>query len=476
VIPLLTSVALAGQLPERNLSVTHVGVQVYRAPALAFEPVPGEEKPPSLEPTDADLIFGQRLRWTLFDNGATALRLRMNGRFTLSPGDAATWKRNRVQQLGVSVVNDRFTLDVGRHPVLKGGPRLVDGLQFVAHASDTIDVGVWGGLAPDLYTTDPKLHPGFGPIVAFTASRMQASIAGDIVLADGLSRMGTLVQGRMSAARTLDFSVRADLDLAGGFRIADAQVFARWAPHDNLRIDGFYNAFSSFLYQNVRDVDPDIQRFEQRIVNQLPGFLPVIAQNCLDPSVNHMLGGDIRIRPQGMNTGLLASVSGRYRMGSKAETTEACFYADANSYVRIHPRVGVANLPVGGGLDVTLDANLYSINGFGQSDAGVTVFFEPLDDGILAVDASYRMLFNRYEAPIPGVDAGNPEGYRGTGHYADLFVDVVVVPADLMVGVGTNVEVEPSEILNDVGIGGYARLTKYIRPGRRSKRSEDADE
>lgn len=460
-----------GAPAERNLSATTVGFQTFRSPSLAFEPPPGEEKPPSLEPTDTDILLGQRLRWTLFESDSTAVRLRMNGQFTLSPGDDALFKRNRVRQLGVSVVNDSFTLDVGRHGVHKGGPRLVDGIQFIAHASETLDVGVWGGLAPDLFTTDPRMRPGFGPIVAYTTSRVQASVAGDVVFGGGgLDRMGTLLQARVSAARTLDLAVRADVEFSGGPRLVDGQVFGRWSPTDTLSIDALYNVFSSYIYQRTQDLDPDIQRFDARLINNNPGFLPELIQNCVDPNVAHMVGGDFRLRPSGRNTGFMASLSGRYRVGTDVDVPDvqqgACFYDDTNAFMRVSPRVGLANLPVGGGLDVSLDGNLYVIEGVGQSDAGVTVFFEPLADGVLAIDASYRMLFNRYKEGQPAV---NPQGYYGTGHYADLFVDVVVPPADLMFGVGLNLESEPSELVNEVGIGAFGRLTKYIRPRRKKQ-------
>lgn len=447
----LLSLAFAAEPGERNLSATTIGAQYWQAPAVAD--------------SDVDVFLGQRLRWTLFDNGSTAARLRMNGRFTLSPGDAALWKRNRVTQLGVSLIGKRWRLEVGRSRVHKGGPRLVDGLQFIRRAGDALEVGAWAGVAPDLFTTEPRMRPGAGPIVAYSASRVQASVVGEVLLAGGgVDRAGALLQARASAARTVEVSGRLDIDLAGG-GLSDGQVFARWTPTDTFAVDGLYNIFSSYRYQNTEDLDPDIQRFDARRVAAIDGFLPDVYQNCLDPGTAHLLGVDVRRRPSPDGSGLFAKMSVRYRLGSDVEPLDpaapACQFDDINSFLRVSPRVGLMNLPVAGGLDLTLDANLYNIEGRQQADAGVSVYFEPTDEGVFAIDASYRMLFNAYDAEK------NPYGYEGTGHYGDLFVDLIVVPADLMVGIGLNAESEPYVELNEVGIGAFARVTKYLRPARK---------
>ncbi|MCA9567441.1 MAG: hypothetical protein KC656_06340, partial [Myxococcales bacterium] len=197
-IALLHTVALAEQPTERNLAATNLGVQYWNAPALkaaALAPgdidgdgIPNDQDPDSKNFSDLDLIFGQRIRWTLSDNGSTSVRLRVNGQFTYSPGElggSPAWKRNRVRQLGVSIVNDKVNVDIGRSQIHKGGPRLVDGLQVVAHVNNTTDVGAWAGLQPDLFTTDPRMRPGAGPILAYAASRVQASAVGEVVFAGG---------------------------------------------------------------------------------------------------------------------------------------------------------------------------------------------------------------------------------------------------------------------------------------------------
>lgn len=472
---ILALVAHAGEPVGSDVSVTNVGVQSWSAPALKAV-VAADDDPTNDSTSDLDILFGQRLRWTLSDNGSTRVVARMNGQFTISPGEAESplWKRNRVRKLGVSIVGEKVTVDIGRSGVYKGGPRLVDGLQVIGHTSSTVDVGAWAGLQPDLYTTDPRVRPGGGPILAYKASRVQASAVGEFVLGGGgADRAGVLLQGRASAARTFDVSARADLDFLAG-KVSDVQLFMRWSPTETVAIDGFYNLFSSYVYQRTQDLDPDLQRFAQRIVSVgNEDLLPSLLQNCLDPGVNHMVGGDFRMRPQGTDTGLYARLGARYRFGSNAEllpeageATDLCILADNNAFLRVSPSIGVANLPVGGGIDLTVDANLYNIEGRQQADAGVSLYFEPTDEGLFAFDTSYRMLFNKYD-PVT-----NPYGYAGQGHYADLFVDVVVVPADLMIGAGVNFESEPAYLADDAtpfsegAYGAFLRLSKYIRPGR----------
>ncbi len=493
-VPLIPSVLAAEPPAERNLAVVDLGAQLGVAPALRGldtiegdfdgDGIPNADDP--ADSSDLDILFGQRIRWTLWEGGATALRLRVRGQFTYSPGEEAPqpgqlpspkWKRNRVRQLGMSVVNPRFTLDLGRHRVHKGGPRLVDGLQLVLHPTGTTDVGFWAGLQPDLFTSEPRLRPGGGPIVAYTASRFQASAIGEVVFGGGgLDRLGGLFQARLSAARTLDVAARLDVDLADGLRIQDGQLFARWSPAPRVSVDGFYNLFSSFLYQRTENLDPDLQRFGQRVINQglldvARDVVPVVLQDCLDPGLGHLLGGDLRVRPEGRDPGLFARFGVRYRLGQDVdppvpEGEPRCVLDDVNSFLRISPRLGVANLPVGGGLDLTLDANLYNIEGRRQADAGITFYFEPDGEGRFAIDTSYRMLFNRYD-PVK-----NPYGYAGTGHYADLFVDAALDRAGMMVGIGLNLESEPAYVADDLsfkegGLGAYARISKYLRPGRR---------
>lgn len=461
-ITLILASAWGADLHESNVSATTVGAQYWQSSAV--KDIEG------IKANDLDLLVGQRLRWTLIGKENFHLRARADARFVLGvDGDEAFFQRNRVRTLGLSFLTRKWTLDVGRHPVHKGGPRLVDGLQFVYHVSKKFELGVWGGLAPDLFTTDPRLRPGGGPILAFTASRFQLSVVGEVLTAeDGLDRVGALAMARLSAARTIEVSGRLDMDLIsaeGGPHLADAQAFVRWAPVPAMRFDVFYDAFSSYRYLKTENLDPDIQRFDLRLLkNDIR--LPALLQNCLEPKVAHAMGSTLALQPDSDGVAPRVAVAGRYRFGTPegdvplfepGVTENVCAFDDVNEFLRVNPQIGLMGIPLGGRLDVRLDANLYQIEGRSQYDGGIIVFWEPSDDGVFAIDLSYRALIN----PFDEVD--NPLGYDGLGHYGDLFVDLVVEPADLMVGAGVNVVTEPGVIVSDTGIGAFARITKYLR-------------
>lgn len=451
----LLAMAWAGVPEESNLSATSVGAQFWQSSALAGT---GKSQ-------DVDILLGQRLRWTLKQTEAMAIRFRTDARFTLGPGDQPFLERHRVRQLGASLITRSFTLDVGRNPIQQGGPRLVDGLQFVAHTSSRLDIGAWGGLAPDLFTTLPRARYGGGPIIAYAASRLQASVVGEFLIGGGsLDRAGVLAQGRISAARTLEVSGRLDLDLASidGLHLQDSQVYARWSPGDTTNVDLFWDAFSSYRYRNTENLDPDIQRFALRLrPNDLR--LDAVLQDCLEPKVAQAVGTNLRLRPERGDTGLQAGLKGRYRFGGKedfqlvGQAEPKCGFDDINTFVRVNPMVGLAGLPIAGTMDLSIDANYYVIDGKTQYDAGFILFWEPSDQGTFAFDTSYRLLINPYDA------AKNPGGYDAPGHYVDVFVDLVIPNADFMLGTGLNVVSEPGVLVDDLGVGAFARVTKYLR-------------
>lgn len=460
---MIAALALAwgADLREGNLSATSVGAQHWQSGAQ--QGLGGA--------TDTDILLGQRLRWTLASNDNFALRARVDARFTLGPGDDVFFERHRVRQLGVSVLTSKYTLDLGRHMVLKGGPRLVDGFQFVAHVSKRLDIGAWGGLAPDLFTTEMRVRPGGGPIVAFAASRVQASLVGEFTTYEGLDRAAVLAMARASASRTIEVSGRLDLGLLspdGGPHLSDGQVFARWAPVSAARVDVFYNAFSSYRYQNTENLDPDVRRFAVRYLQNDPRLGNAL-QDCFEPKVAHAVGSNFTIRPDTDGVAPMFGLAGRARFGAKDELPPAgevvapqCQFDDINGFVRVNPSFGLGGLPLGGRLDLGVDGNWFVIDGRQQIDVGLTAYWEPSEDGLFAIDTSYRIISNPYEVK------DNPGGYVGLGTYADLFVDLVVPGADMTVGVGLNLESEPGPVVRDVGIGAFGRVTKYLRSKARS--------
>ncbi|MCB9677091.1 MAG: hypothetical protein H6737_18385 [Alphaproteobacteria bacterium] len=458
----LLAVALAGGTApkESNVSVTSVGAQFWQSAAVGKQ--------------DIDVLLEQRLRWTLMQNENMAIRLRADGRFTLDvdnddprpPIEPVFFERNRVKQLGASIITNGWTLDIGRARVHKGGPRLVDGVQFLARPSTTFEIGAWAGLAPDTFTTEFRTNRfGGGPIIAYAASRVQASLVGDFLISGGLDRAAVLAQVRASAARTIEVAGRLDMDLASNYgpHLQDSQVFARWAPVDSARIDVFWDGFSSYLYRNTENLDPDITRFGLRMRDQ-DLRLDAVLQNCLEPKVAHAIGTNFLLQPRSDGTAPHVSLKGRYRFGGKEDlvlndgvVAPKCGFDDINTFLRVNPTVGLVGLPIAGRLDVKLDGNFFTIDGKTQYDAGVLLFWEPSDEGVFAFDTSYRLLINPYDA------AKNPLGYQGVGHYTDVFVDLVVPSADLMLGTGLNVVSEPGVIVDDLSVGAYARVTKYLR-------------
>jgi hypothetical protein len=466
--------AHARDLSETNVSATSVGAQFWHSPVLADVGGPTE---------DVDILLGQRLRWTLAQNDRLAIRARADARFTLGPGDEAFFERNRVTQLGVSVLTPGFTLDIGRHRVVRGGPRLVDGVQFIAHPSKVFDIGVWAGMAPDLFTTEFRTERfGGGPVIAWTASRVQASLTGDFLVGKGnIDRAAMLAQGRLNLSRTIEVSGRIDTDFAADLHLSDANVWARWTPVEAFRVDAFYDAFSSYRYQETENLDPDIQRFALRM-RQNDGRLGKILQDCLEPKVAHAVGSNVFLSPRSDGVAPHIGVRGRYRFPNEedeavlydpanpdafANAQPQCLFDDINQFVRVNPQLGLKGLPIAGRMDVTLDANYYQIDGQDQADAGVIVFWEPSDDGVFALDFSYRAIFNQYDPQ------NNPRGYEGLGHYGDIFIDLVIPSADVMVGTGLNLVSEPGPYAEDMGVGAFGRVTKYFRGARKPTSASD---
>ena len=456
---LWASWALAQTVPSSDLSITSFGFQGLTASSVG---------PDNLAPgADVDLLLGQRLRWTLGTGGdgpnPVTTRALADARFTVDPspgyeGDGQAFETHNVRQLGFEFTNDKVTFDLGRHPVFRGGPRLVDGIQALYRPSPTVDVGVWGGLAPSMFDTDFRLRPGGGPIVAFTGSRAQLSVVGEVTMFDGaLDRAGVLAMGRVSANRLIEASGRLDMELAsadGGPRLSDLYVATLISPSSGFRFDVMYNAFSSYQYVSSADLDPEQLRFAQRVelVATIPGVVPVVdEQLAQDPTVNHLVGGSVRLGGSGDGGGAPRfEIMARHRQHPD----------EANRYTRIQPTVGAVNL--GGRVDLLLNANwlstgvdpdiaLQPLEGprASQFDVGLTSVIQATDS--LALDASVRAL-------------SVPSTYDGLGLYADLYIDVVSPRADLLVLSGVSFLSEPDLDQRDGEYGLFLRIAKYLRP------------
>lgn len=422
IVSLLAAAALA---TPSDVSITTIGASATYAPAVAQGEI--------------DLLLGQRLRWRLSE-GARAL---VDARFTLDPLGEDLLRWTQVRQLGVSLTTGPWTVDLGRHPVRYGGPRLVDGAQAIVK-NGALELGVWGGLAPDLFTTLPRLRFGGGPVVAYTTSAGQLAAVGEILFTEAgqLDRSAVLTTGRYTVDQLLDVSGRLDAELVGTDgrpHLSDGQILVITRPGD-LRFDALYNAFSSYRYLQTEGLDPDLQRFEQRTLAL--GLALGLVEETRDPSINHLVGAAARWQPSSDDLAPRALVEARYRFHPNP----------ANRFARLHPQVALGGIPVLGRLEVALDGNLIAVDDEVQYDAGLIAVLEPSDEPAWILDGSARLLVN-------------PD-YDGLGWYADLFVDWIL-PVDLAVVVGVAATNEPYEALPDLGVSGFLRLTKYLRPGTR---------
>ncbi|MBW2257715.1 MAG: hypothetical protein JRI25_24380 [Deltaproteobacteria bacterium] len=404
---------------------------------------------PSVASGDLDLLLAERLRWDLAEVGAPmGVRLLLDARFRIDPWRKPTLERHRVGALGLELSTSEWTLDLGRHPVYRGGPRLVDGVQLRYHPSGDWDLGAWLGFAPDLYTSRPALRFGGGPILAIERSWTQWSLVGEMLWADGaLDRAGLLALGRVSADPTVEATARLDLQVTGaegGSGLADGAVFLRWRPEEVLRVDALYDAYTSLRYLGTEDRDPDIRRFAARA--EAAGVTEDIPQDGLDPTLYHLVGLSGTWEPPG-SMGALVAVHTRYRHHEDPSRRLA----------RVGPKLAVRGL-AGERLDLAMDGNLRSFDGRLSGDAGFTVFLEPTPDRMLALDSSVRLLVD-------------PEAYGGRpGWYADLFVDWVG-PAGLVVIGGVDMLREWDGAFADVGYGAFLSVTKRSASPRRAFRS-----
>lgn len=419
-----------------DVAVTSIGAQAVHVPTV--------------EATDADLLLAERARLTFVDKESFQARLLVDARFTIDTDEGDTFEWNNVRQLGVSLHRPSWTLEIGRHPVLRGGPRIVDGMQLLFQPTDRLDVGVWGGLAPDLFTTQPRIRPGGGPIVSYVAPSLQASLVGEALVTDGgVDRIGTIAMARKSFQRIFEVSGRGDIEFVGdnGPHLSDAWVQGILRPTDALRFDGFYNAFSTYKYQLTELQDPKVQRFAERIVNL--GIALGITQDELEPSLNHMVGGGAVFQPDTGGAAPRVQVQARQRFNNN----------ELNRFTRLGAQGGVVDIGLAGRLDVLADGNLIFADGDTQLNPGVMLLWEPGEEGWFAIDMSGRVLIN-------------PEYDGEMGYYADVFLDAVT-PANVAVNLGVSIVTEPDPDIEvpDLALQGYARLSYYLRPNKKKRPS-----
>lgn len=429
-LPLLCAMAWAAPPGGSDVAITSVGAQILHSSTV--------------EENDVDLLLAERARLTFIDKDTFKARLMADARFTIDTDEGDQFEWNNVRQLGFQLHRPSWTLDLGRAPVYRGGPRIVDGAQLLFHPSSKLDVGAWGGLAPDLFTTLPRLRPGGGPVIGYVTSSFQASLVGEALVYDGeIDRIASIAMARGSFDRIFELSGRADVEYVGdnGPHLSDLYALSIYRPSDTLRFDLFYNGFSSYKYQISEIQDPKVQRFSERVVAL--GIDPAVTQDSLDPSFNHLVGGGAVVQPDNDRAAPRLQVDARQRFNNN----------ELNRFTRLHAQTGVVDIALAGRLDLLADGNLIFADGETQLNPGFMALWEPGDEGWFAVDLSGRALIN-------------PEYDGKMGYYGDLFLDAIT-PINLAINVGASIISEPDPDIGDVpdlGLQGYFRISYYLRP------------
>ena len=415
---------------------TSVGVQYLHASAVGAD--------------DLDLLFGQRLVWTVQERPGLATRALANGRFTVDPAGDIVLERTRVSTLAAEVSGGPLTATFGRSPVYLGGPRLVDGAQVIGRFKNGIELGAWGGLAPDLFTTLPRVRPGGGPILAYVGSATQVSTVGEAVFFEGgLDRAGVLTQIRYAPGPGLQTSGRADVQLAdadGRAGLADGAVSVRVAPTRAFTSDLLYDAYSSLRYRTTSELDPRIQRFAARI--EALGLSEGITQDLPDPTLFHLVSLRNRLRATEGTLQPAVGLETRYRHAADP----------AARYGRIRPSAGFESAERFG---LTLDGGVLWVDSATQGDLGAAAWLDVLPSADLTLDGSFRLL-------IAPRDYGDRPGW-----YTDLFVESVLANQVVLIG-GASLEHEPLIDFDDVALGVFMQLSTSVRHARPADRDGGA--
>lgn len=403
----------------------------------------------SLARADVDFVFSERARWKLGDAAGLTWRARVDGRWTVDPKGPNTWEQSRLRVLGLLGRSGDWTVEVGRSAVAYGGPRLVDGVQ-ARYRFPSVEVGVWGGEVPDLYTSTPAARFGGGPVVSFHHGQFSGSVVGEALFGGGgFDRAGVLLLASVAGAPLYEVTARLDAQVAGpvvGPTISDGAVNVRWMPHDSVRFSAFYDAYSTFRYIRTAGEDPDIRRFAERI--QALGVSEQAYLDDSDPRTYHLVGGDARWQASGALPAPRLSASARYRWHPDVERRYARATGSA-SWVADTWQLGVD-----GAAHVTDEGP--------RGEAGLSLWTAPVGSTPLAFDASVRLI----------VDLANPTG-APPGGYADLFVDWLG-PANFAVIAGGTVYSEPG-MVRDIGVGGFLKVQHRLRPGRSADATELQD-
>jgi len=352
----------------------------------------------------------ERLQAPLGDQEAGLTEARFDGRVGVRLMDNNRLDHTRVRELGVHLVRAKLALNLGRFDVAAGGHRLVDGAQGLLTLGEGVQLGAWGGLAPDPYTTAPALRYGGGPVVAVQQDTVQARFTGEMLsTADGIDRLAGVFDGRYEPSSRFELSSRVDLQVGvgrgnGPVEPADAMLMARVDPSDDLRVTAFVDAYTSWAYLWSEKQDPGLSRFAARSTVLDPG--DAVPQDAMDSSVYTVLGASVRQRHLG-SADLDLRADARLRYHPVAERRYGRFRLKAQLPGRFS-----------GTTDLGAEITGWVLGDHAGATGTLYAWSEPWESLPLAFDLSAEGGVR----PIPN------ETVLGPSLYTDLFVDGLIGP------------------------------------------------
>jgi len=329
-----------------------------------------------------------------------------NGRTGLQMG---TWtpNRTRIRELGVRIDLDRVHLEIGRHAVIGGGWRLVDGVQALARPWKAFEVGGWLGLLPDPWTTAPAPRFGGGPIVRWRGRGWQAAVVAEIAgTATGLDRLALRGSGRVEIGKVVDLAARAEIANGGpGVRAEELGVTAVIDPSPLVRVRAGWSMNGGRAYLQGVQRDPSLTRWWQRWTGAGPTD-PVPWEQATD-AATHGLHGRLTVAPQLFDGTLL-----RFGVNARAGIRPSDL---PNSTARIAAEGGAQGL-LGGRLDLVATGGALRWGRTWRGELGVTGWLGPDNGGRLQIEAGARVWLGR-----------RPDGVVTPSVAADLYVDWAIV-------------------------------------------------
>ena len=352
----------------------------------------------------AELLLSERFRARIHTDNGTLVEVVASGRTGLQIG-SWTLNRTRIQELGVRVDTEGLHLEIGRHPVIDGGWRLVDGVQVLARPWTHLEVGGWLGLLPDPWTTAPAPRFGGGPILRWRGATWQAAVLAELAgTAAGLDRLAVRASGRLEIGRVLDLSARADLANGGPatpVRAEEIGVSAVIDPAPRLQVRAGWALSSGHVWLQGVERDPSLTRWWQRWTGAEPTE-PVPWEETTDIAT-HLVRGSVVWTPM-LASGPMLHLG----LGAHAGLRPA---DPGRSTARIAAEAGVYGL-LGGRIDVMGTGGALLWGGSWRSELGLRSWLAPDPKGALQIEAGARLWLGR-----------RPDGVLAPSVAADLYLD-----------------------------------------------------